>query len=305
MASELDPPVGTARAGAGGGWAGLLAECRPRQWVKNLLVFAAPGAAGVLSREHVAASAALAGVAFCLVSSGTYLLNDVRDRARDRRHPVKRLRPIASGALAPRTATVAAAVLIAAGLGLAGAIGPALVATIAGYLAVTGAYTLWLREVAIFDAAAISAGFILRAVAGGAATGVHLSEWFLIVTSFSALFVVAGKRASELAGAGQDGGTRGSFVEYSPSYLRFMWTMAATVAIGAYCIWAFARAGADEVPWMELSIVPFVLGVMRYALLVDHGAVEMPERVMSDDRPLQLIALAWLAVFALGAYAVG
>lgn len=305
MAAEFDRSVGSAaRMNTRGGWAALVSACRPRQWVKNLLVFAAPGAAGMLSHSRVLLLAAVAGVVFCLVSSGTYLINDLRDQESDRRHPRKRFRPIAAGAVSPRIAITSAVVLIAAGLAIAVMVSLPLAAAVAGYLLVTGCYTVWLREVAIFDAAAISAGFILRAVAGGAATGIHLSEWFLIVTSFSALFVVAGKRASELAAAGGSE-RRGALVEYSPSYLRFMWTMAATVAIGAYCIWAFARAGADEVPWMEFSIVPFVLGVMRYALLVDQDSGEAPEHVIAEDRPLQLIALAWIAVFALGAYGVG
>ena len=283
----------------------LLAACRPRQWVKNLLVVAAPGAAGVLSSRHVLAETGVAFFAFCLVSSGTYLLNDVNDRARDRLHPTKRTRPVASGAVSPRLAIVAGAVLIACGIAVASRLGVELVAVLVAYLVVTGAYTLALREVAVLDAVAIATGFILRAVAGGVATGTSLSEWFLIVTSFSALFVVAGKRAAEIARAGQHGGTRAVLAAYSEGYLRYLWTMASTVAIGAYCIWAFSRPGHDEVPWMEVSIVPFVLGVMRYALLVDQKQGGAPELVLARDRPLQLIAAAWVGVFVLGAYAVG
>lgn len=294
------PEVGAASKAAA-----LLSACRPRQWVKNLLVVAAPGAAGALSSRHVLWEIGVAFVAFCLVSSGTYLLNDVNDRARDRLHPLKRARPVACGTVSPRLALATGAVLIGGGIAVASPLGVRLVAVLVAYLVVTGAYTLWLREVAVLDAVVIAAGFILRAVAGGAATGTSLSEWFLIVTSFSALFVVAGKRAAEIARAGPDGGTRSALAVYSEEYLRYLWTMSSTVAIGAYCIWAFSRPTRDEVPWMEVSIVPFVLGVMRYALLVVQKEGGAPELVLARDRPLQLIAAAWVGVFVLGAYAVG
>ncbi|HXA54814.1 MAG TPA: decaprenyl-phosphate phosphoribosyltransferase, partial [Solirubrobacteraceae bacterium] len=174
--------------------AALVRACRPRQWVKNVLVLAAPAAAGILARPDVAGQVAAAFVCFCALSSATYLLNDVHDRDEDRHDPARRGRPIAAGELPVRVALAAALGLALAGIALAAAVRPALAAVGVGYLALTAAYTLWWRRVAVADIAAVAGGFVLRALAGAAATSVPLSRWFMLVTSFGALFLVAGKR---------------------------------------------------------------------------------------------------------------
>jgi decaprenyl-phosphate phosphoribosyltransferase len=293
LQSAAASPAGTAAA--------LLEAMRPRQWVKNLLVLAAPVAAGVVWRPSTVWQVAGAVVALCLASSGTYLLNDSRDAALDRLHPRKRLRPIASGRLPVGLAVAGGLGLIAAGLALATAVRPALGAVVLAYVAVAGAYTLWLRSIEVLDVAAVASLFIIRAVAGGVAVDVRLSQWFLIVASFSALFVVAGKRSAELA---SDHGlaTRPTLAGYTAGYLRYVWMMASTVAVGAYCVWAFGRTVPYEFPWMEVSIIPFVLGVLRYALLIDANRGGTPEELMLEDAPLRLIGLAWLLVFVAGAY---
>jgi decaprenyl-phosphate phosphoribosyltransferase len=178
----------------------LLGVCRPRQWGKNLLVLAAPGAAGVLFDPEIPGRVALAFVAFCLLSSCTYLLNDVHDRAEDGRHPEKRKRAIAAGDVSVALATRTALLLAACGLGIAAAVSPALAGMGAGYLLLSGSYTLWWRGLAVADIAAVAGGFVLRAIAGVAA-GVPVSRWFVIVTTFGALFLVAGKRYAELYAA--------------------------------------------------------------------------------------------------------
>ncbi len=281
-------------------WA-LLEAARPRQWLKNLLVLVAPVAAGVAWEEGKAWPVAGALVALCLASSGTYLLNDTRDAALDRLHPRKRLRPVAAGRLPVGLAVAAGIGLIAAGLAVAATVGPALAAVVLVYVAIAGAYTLWLRSIEVLDVAAVAGLFIVRAVAGGVAVDVRLSRWFLIVASFSALFVVAGKRSAELA---SEHGltTRPALAGYTAGYLRYVWMMASTVAVGAYCLWAFERTPAHEFPWMELSIIPFVLGVLRYALLIDAERGATPEELIVEDAALRLIGLAWVAVFVAGAY---
>ena len=284
--------------------AALVEGARPRQWIKNLLVLAAPVSAGALDHGGKVVAALVALVAFCLLSSGTYLLNDVRDAGSDRAHPVKRGRPVASGRLPVPTAVAAGILLIAAGLGLSAAVGLPLLAAGTGYVALTSAYTLWLRDIEVLDIAAVSGCFILRAVAGGAATGVSLSHWFLIVTSFSALFVVAGKRASELRARPGGESSRVALAAYSAGYLRFVWTMAATVAVAAYCVWAFSRGTPRQFPFFELSVLPFVLGVMRYGLLLDRNHGEVPEEAVISDAPLRWIGLAWIAVFVAGAASI-
>ena len=280
----------------------LLRAMRPKQWTKNVLVAAAPGGAGVLTQSTAAGKTALAFAAFCLVSSATYLLNDIGDREEDRRHPEKRDRPIAAGELSVRAAAVAAVVLLLAGLGIAASLRLAFVGLLAGYLAVTLAYTVWLKHVAVFDIAVVASGFIFRGVAGGLAVDVPISRWFLIVTSFGSLFIVAGKRYSEHITMGAERETtRATLATYSRDYLRYVWTMASAVTLGGYFLWAFEQSKLEgSIPWFELSIAPFTMGILRYALLLDEGAGGAPEEIVLRDRPLQLLGLIWLVVYGAG-----
>jgi decaprenyl-phosphate phosphoribosyltransferase len=196
VAEAAAPPHG-GRAGARAIALGILASARPRQWLKNVLLVAAPGAAGVLDEGDALVDVAIAFVAFCLVASGTYLLNDVRDAEADRVHPVKRLRPVAAGVVTVRVAAVAGVLLIAAGCAAALVVGLGFFGIVALYLTLTVAYTLVLKDIAVVDVAVVASGFVIRAVAGGVAVGVPISRWFLIVASFGSLFVVAGKRHGE------------------------------------------------------------------------------------------------------------
>ena len=284
--------------------AALIVAARPRQWTKNLLLLAAPFAAGVLGEGHTLARLSLAVAAFCLAASGTYLVNDVRDADGDRRHPSKRRRPVASGALSPGLAVGAGALSLVAGLGLAAAVNWQFFGVVALYIAMTTSYALWLRRVAVVDIGIVASGFILRAVAGGLAAGVPLSRWFLIVASFGSLFMVAGKRYGEHLDLGADRGAfRRTLDAYSLGYLRYVWTAASTVAVLAYCLWAFEESQFDAgPPWYELSIIPFTLSIMRYALLLDGGKGSAPEDIVLRDRPLQVMGLAWVVVFGCGVY---
>jgi decaprenyl-phosphate phosphoribosyltransferase len=287
--------------------AGLLRAARPRQWLKNVLVLAAPAAAGVLTRPSVALGVGLAFLAFCLVASGTYLLNDARDLEADRRHPTKRHRPIAAGVVSPRLAVAAGVLVLVLGLGLAAAVSLKLLAVVAGYLALTTAYTLKLRHVAVLDIATVASFFIIRAVAGGVAVDVPLSRWFLIVASFGSLFMVAGKRAGEYAELGDDRtATRATLGVYSLTSLREIRVIAAAVTLLAYCLWAFEQSAPDAVhPFFELSIVPFVLFILRWALLLEADRERAPEDLVLGDRGLRAAALAWAVTFGLGVYLGG
>jgi decaprenyl-phosphate phosphoribosyltransferase len=278
----------------------LLRACRPRQWSKNVLVVAAPAAAGILLHKDVPGQVAVAFVSLCMLSSATYLFNDVRDRAEDVWHPRKRSRPIAAGEVSVSVALTTALLLALAGLGIAAALRPALAEVGAAYLALTVSYTVWWRHVAIADIAAVAAGFVLRALAGGVATAVPLSRWFLIVTSFGALFLVAAKRFAELPGV-RGASVRTPLREYSPAYLRFVMVLAAAVAVGGYCLWAFQRRHAGAT-WYDLTIVPFVLWLLRYALLVEQGAGQAPEELVLGDRFLLVMTLAWAGLFAGAVY---
>jgi len=278
----------------------VLRACRPRQWSKNVLLLAAPAAAGVITRVPVATSVLAGAVAFCMLSSATYLLNDVRDLPHDRHHPRKRARPIASGALSARSALTIAAILAVAGLALAAAVRLELAAVGCGYLALTASYSLWWRRVVVVDILAIAAGFVLRAAAGGAATDVALSRWFLVVTSCGAIFVVAGKRYSELFGEARGHLTRATLRRYSAGALRAILFLAAAGAIGAYGIWAFRRP--EHGPWYEITIVAVVMWLARYAQLIGRGRGEAPEELILRDRALLLLTIAWTALFLAGVY---
>lgn len=281
---------------------GLVRALRPKQWVKNVLVAAAPGAAGVLTESDSLWRIGLAFVAFCMVSSATYLVNDVGDAEEDRRHPRKRHRPVAAGVVSPRTALVTAAVLALGGFALAYAIRPAFLAIVAGYVATTVAYTIWLKHMAVFDIAVVASGFIFRAVAGGVAVDVPISRWFLIVTSFGSLFIVAGKRYSEHVTMGAEReATRSTLAAYSRDYLRYVYTMASAVTLTGYALWAFEQSELEgTIPWFELSIGPVVLGILRYALLLEEGFGGAPEDIALGDRPIQVLGLLWVVLFGAG-----
>ncbi len=278
----------------------VLRACRPRQWAKNVLLVSAPAAGGVLGDGSVAVRVVLAIASFCMLSSATYLLNDVRDREQDRAHARKRLRPIASGALPVRIALGLALVLAAGGLGLAAAIRLEFAAIGAGYLALTAAYSLWLRHVVLLDILAIAGAFVIRAAAGGVATDVPLSRWFLVVTSCGALFVVAGKRHAELFGADGDASTRTTLRRYSQGALALIMAAAASGMLVAYAIWAFRRP--ERGPWYEATIVPVALWLGRYRQLVARGKGEAPEELILRDPPLLALSLLWTALFIGGIY---
>lgn len=281
----------------------LVVEARPKQWVKNVLVVAAPGAAGVLAEPRALALTAVAFVAFSLASSGVYYLNDADDVDADRRHPVKRHRPMAAGLISPPLGRTVGAGLVAAGLAVAVVTSPPLAAVLCAYVALAVAYSHWLKAIVVVDIAAVAAGFVLRAAAGAAAVDVPLSRWFLIVASAGSLFMVAGKRSADRSALVEDDGRPPTLLSgYPPEFLRFVRLVAAVVLIVAYVLFAFERTAMPGTagPWFELSAVPFVLAVFRYALLVETGLGGTPEDVVLGDRPLLVMGLAWAAVFGLG-----
>ncbi len=282
----------------------LLHTARPRQWVKNVLVAAAPGAAGVLSHGHALLDTFIAFAAFTLGAAGTYFLNDAFDVEADRRHPTKRRRPVAAGLVGVTTAKVVGAVLIVAAVGVGFAADWRLPVVIACYVMMTTSYSMWLKHVAVLDLGMVAAGFVLRMIAGAVAVDVPISNWFFIVASFGSLFVVAGKRLAEHRELGASrADVRSTLAQYTTAYLGHVTAVSSAVTMVAYCLWAFERArGHAGVPWFELSIVPFVLGVLRYALVLESGGGAAPEEIVLGDRALQLMGLAWVIVVAIGIY---
>ncbi len=277
----------------------MLRAYRPRQWSKNALVLAAPCAAGVIDRPLVIAQVAATFVAFCLISSATYLFNDVRDRESDRLHPRKRLRPIAAGELAPSRAIRLALATGIAGLALASAVDVKVGLLGLGYLALTTSYSLWWRHVVVLDILAIAAGFVLRALAGGFATDIYLSRWFIIVTASCAVFVVAAKRYAELREQPAAETARATLRRYSLSSLRLVLLAAAAIAATAYVAWASTRL--QNVPLYVLSAVPFLALLARYGKLIADGAGQAPEDLLRD-RGLLTLLFVWGVLFIGGVY---
>ncbi len=306
MTSTDVPAAETVAPRTPGGVArGVLRTMRPRQWVKNVLVLAAPFAAGNLLQPGIAFQLAVAFVAFSLAASGVYLVNDAKDVEADRAHPTKRHRPIAAGIVPPGLAVGVAVVLLAAAVAVSLLASVQLVAVLAVYVVVQLAYCFWLKHQPVLDICIVASGFLLRAIAGGAATGIGLSQWFLLVAGFGSLFMVAGKRYAEMMLAERTGAKiRKSLESYSASYLRFVWGLSATVLITTYSLWAFEIREAENNPiWSAVSIVPFVVAVLRYAVDVDNGSGGEPEEIALGDRVLQVLALLWIATLTVAVYA--
>jgi len=264
----------------------LLVAARPRQWIKNVLVFAAPLAAGVF----VVPASFVALLAFVLASAATYFVNDAVDVEADRRHPVKCRRPVASGAISVRSAWLCGLGLMVAALAVTPLAGPGLSACVAAYLALTFAYSWRLKRIAVVDILAVAGGFLLRTVGGAVAAGVAMSSWFLLTALLGSLFLVTGKRLSELR---RDGDGRAVLAAYSLPWLQQTLTMTLTGTVIAYACWAFQFSGDASLPLLGLSLVPFLTGLMRYSLLVARGDGEAPENLLASDRFLLVSGFAW------------
>lgn len=291
---------------------GLVQLARPRQWIKNLLVFVAPGAAGVLLHWNVLWHIGAAFGVFCLAASGGYFINDAVGVEADRIHPLKRLRPVAAGVVPVGLAITAGAMMLTSAVCLGALLaGREMAMVMAIYAAVNVGYSLGLKNEAILDLALVSAGFVLRAIAGGVATGVVLSQWFIIVASFGSLLIVTGKRSGEKLLLSENeidhGSVRRTLGLYTPESLRSIRTLSAAVTVTAYCLWAFERVSqvhnAGHPIWFQLSIVPFVIALLYVLRLIDSGSGAAPEDLAIRDHRLQICRLCWLALFVVATYA--
>jgi len=267
---------------------------RPRQWTKNLLVFAGLIFSGRFTDGESVNLALLAFAAFCLVSSAGYLLNDVLDRDSDREHPEKRHRPVASGALSPSTAMIAAAVLLAAGVAVGAAANTVALLALGAYAANQAFYVLAGRAIAIVDVFVIAIGFLIRAVAGAAVLGVFISPWLLLCTLMLALFLGFSKRRHELA---LQSNSRSSLRGYSISVTDQFIGITAACTVLSYSLYAVQSETAAEHPLLYLTI-PFPLfGVFRYLQLVHtEGDGGNPDATLLTDPWIAGTVVAWIAV---------
>jgi decaprenyl-phosphate phosphoribosyltransferase len=284
--------------------AALLRQARPKQWVKNLLVFAAPGAAGVLNEWPSLWRSIVIFIAFCLASSGTYYWNDLFDVESDRNHPTKQYRPIASGQIPVGVARLVGSLLLVAGIGLAATTRWQAALVVLAYVVLTTLYSVVLKHIAVVDLIAVAAGFVLRAVGGAVATDVEMSKWFSLTISFASLFIVAGKRYAELRDLGEDAQTRATLDDYSLGFLRIVLSVSCAAALVTYCIWAFdtRELSTSTWPFYELSVIPMATALLRYTLILEQGHGAAPEEIFAHDRVLQVLGAIWLVTFGLGVY---
>jgi decaprenyl-phosphate phosphoribosyltransferase len=286
---------------------GIVKAVRPRQWVKNLLVFAAPLAAlgGDIEYDYrdVLVKVSIAFVTFSLAASSIYLVNDARDVDADREHPTKRFRPIAAGVVPQSLAYVLAVLLGAASMAISWFVTPNLALVMAIYIGIQLAYCFGLKHQAVLDICIVSSAYLIRAIAGGAATGIVLSQWFLLVMAFGSLFMVAGKRYAELQLAERTGAKiRKSLESYTSTYLRFVWTLSATAVVVCYGLWAFERDRITDGSWFAISMIPFTIAILRYAVDVDGGMAGEPEDIVLRDRVLQLLGVALIGTIGAAVY---
>ena len=271
----------------------LAASCRPRQWIKNGLVFV-PLISSVSFRSAQAAGrSAVAAGAFCLIASAVYLLNDISDREHDRAHPLKKLRPIASGALSVRTAAAAGAVLAVIALVLAGWLGAKVLAVLALYAAFNIGYSAGWRREPVLDVLMVASGFVLRPMAGAYAIPVAVSPWLFVVSLLLSLTLALLKRRSELTGLDQALYHRPALGGYSLAFLDQLIAISTGAGIISYALYSFQSEHGEAL----VATLPFFLyGVFRYLYLVyERGAGAAPEEVFLRDRALQIDAALYLA----------
>ncbi|SDX76312.1 decaprenyl-phosphate phosphoribosyltransferase [Geodermatophilus africanus] len=291
------------RQTSAGAVTGLLRAMRPRHWTKNLLVLVPLLPAGSALRQVDPLDVLLAFAAFCLISSSVYLVNDARDVESDRAHPVKRYRPLAAGVVPIPLAVVAAVVLAAAAFALSAAVNVPLLVTVATYYGIQLAYCFGLKHEPVLELACVASGFMLRALAGGVAVDIPLSSWFLLTAAFGSLYMAAGKRYGE-ARMGERTGARVRRVvqRYTMTFLRFVWTLSATVVVLTYSLWSFEVSQRTESVFSAVSVVPFTLAILRFGINVDAGTAEEPDEIVVHDRVLLALGLLWAVLFAAAVY---
>ncbi len=279
---------------------------RPRQWLKNGIVFAGIIFSHKLFDVRLALVSVAAFALFCALSSSVYLINDIGDIERDRRHPAKRLRPLASGRLTLGVAWAAAVIMGVAGLSLSFALRLEFGLAALGYYGLNLAYTYWFKHIAIVDVMSIAVGFVIRAAAGAEAIAVAMSPWLLVCTIFLALFLALSKRRHELlvleAGAGDH---RASLAHYSPYLLDQMIAVVTASTVISYALYTMSPETVEKFGTPDLVYTtPFVIfGIFRYLYLVHQRAEGgAPEKIPLGDLPMLINLLLWLAAVGLVLY---
>uniref|UniRef100_UPI001689FBBB decaprenyl-phosphate phosphoribosyltransferase n=1 Tax=Saccharopolyspora pogona TaxID=333966 RepID=UPI001689FBBB len=283
----------TAKAGTTAGLvSGLVKELRPKQWVKNVLVLTVPFAAGEILNPGILGHAVIAFLVFSMAASGIYFVNDAIDVEADRQHPTKRNRPIAAGLIPVPIAYAACVLLLGGSLVISALTSTPLLVVMAVYILVQLGYCFGLKHQPVIDLCIVASGFLLRAIAGGAAANLVITQWFYLIVAFGSLFMVAGKRYAEVKLAMETGAKiRKSLKAYSPSYLRFVWAIAAAITIMCYALWAYDIREFESSRWGLISIIPMVVAILRYAVDIDKGVAGEPEEVVLKDKVLMVLGV--------------
>jgi 4-hydroxybenzoate polyprenyltransferase len=287
----------------------LVVSLRPRQWIKNLFVFAGLVFGGrMLDPPAVGLALGTFGV-FCALSGVVYLINDVADRERDRLHPTKRERPIAAGRLPLGVAVVAAVVLLVMALAASLAIGVPVALGALAYVVLLAAYSVWLKHVVIVDVLAVAAGFVLRAAAGVLAVGVDISGWLLICTILAALFLALGKRRHEYLTLGEQAVRhRPILAQYGPGLLDQMISVVTASTVTAYALYTMSpeTVARFHTRWLPVTLAFVLYGIFRYLyLLYRRQAGGNPSELFLNDPPLRLNVLLWILTILLLIYGPG
>ena len=286
----------------------LIRLARPGHWIKNVLVLLPVVTASRVSDASAWGRAVLAGAAFCLAASAVYVLNDIKDCRQDRVHPRKKDRPIASGAIDARTASVEAAVFFVIALVVAMVVGPLVMMAIIAYLALQTLYTFFLSGKMLLDVICIALGFVLRAVAGAVAIEAWPSPWLFICTFTLCLFMGFCKRGNELATLGdaeEAGKHRPTLRGYTPELLTHLITLSAAIAVVAFLLYATSRSTVDgktlyplkaHYPYLIYTLPVVIYGVCRFAMLSMRGAYADPVELILRDRPFELTVGLWVGM---------
>jgi decaprenyl-phosphate phosphoribosyltransferase len=281
----------------------VIMTTRPRQWPKNLLVFAAPLAAASLGRNDGFGYALLAMFAFGCASAAVYFVNDVADVERDRRHPVKRNRPVASGALPEQHAVVLAVIAAVLAVGIGVVIRePLLLATVSTYLCLSFLYSFKLKHVPFVEMVIVASGFLLRVLGGAAATHVRVSIWFLMVCSLGALGVAVAKRYTELTSLGADAVKHRPVMRwYRPETLRIAQVVIGIGMLATYLMWALSEDTGAR-PWHLASLLPLTAALIRFGVLTARRTVRPVEDLITRDAVMLCFEAVWLVLFCVGLY---
>ncbi|MBI2404970.1 decaprenyl-phosphate phosphoribosyltransferase [Candidatus Gottesmanbacteria bacterium] len=304
----------------------IIRAARPRQWLKNLALYVTILFTGQLFAPRAFTITTWGFIAFCLLSSSNYIFNDILDAPRDRKHPFKKFRPVASGKLPVNGALALSALFVIVGLLMSRFIGPTFLAMAIAFILLQYAYTLFLKHISVVDILTITTGYLLRVYAGEAATGYHISIWLALAAVSLALFLAIGKRRAELTLIQTYTGvvpkdTRASLSHYSEKLLDTYTAMFANSTFLAYAFFTFFERpinrgfffqnydaftqGIPDRKWMMITI-PFVLfGIMRYMQLIYEGKGESPEKILTSDLPLLTTVILWGAMVIMVVYGIG